>query len=315
MIKTSHHAKINNLFSLVMDRSKWADPARTSLGTMRVFNTTTTFDLREGFPLYTGKHTNLTAILNELLWFLSGDTNIKTLKSKIWNEWADESGDLGPIYGKQWIRMDDTRIVPTPDVDKFISQGYELTGNIAPNSHGEVDQSVVRREINQIQNLIDGIKKNPNSRRHLLSAWNPCDLPDETISPQANVANGKAALPPCHVLVQCFVEDGYLDMTMYQRSADLFLGVPFNIASYAALLTMIAQQCKLTPRFLNYNTGDTHIYENQLPLVEELLRREDRPNPTLELINPPTSIFNYSLDNFVLHGYEPHGAMRVSVQV
>ena len=254
---------------------------RTGTGTKSVFGYQMRFDLEKGFPLVTTKKVHLKSIIHELLWFLNGDTNIGYLKEhdvKIWNEWADENGNLGPIYGYQWR-----------------------------NWNGE--------EIDQIKELIETLKTNPNSRRMLISAWNPSVLPDTSVSFSENVANGKAALPPCHAFFQFYVADGKLSCQLYQRSADIFLGVPFNIASYALLTMMIAQVCGLGYGDFVHTFGDAHIYNNHFEQVELQLSRTPRPLPKM-ILNPEIkNIFDFTYEDFTLEGYDPHPAIKGQVSV
>ncbi len=250
---------------------------RTGTGTRSVFGRQMRFDLNEGFPLVTTKTVHLKSVIVELLWFLQGRTDVNWLKERgcsIWNEWATESGDLGPVYGKQW------RSWACPDGST----------------------------IDQISEVIEQIKTRPNSRRLIVSAWNPADLPDESNSPQENVAQGRMALAACHTLFQFYVAEGKLSCQLYQRSADFFLGVPFNIASYALLTHMIAQQCDLGVGDFVHTFGDCHLYNNHITdeIVYEQLRRQPRALPKLVIKRKPASIFDYELDDFVFEGYEPH---------
>jgi thymidylate synthase len=244
---------------------------RTGTGTLGVFGRQIRFDLSEGFPAVTTKKLHLRSIIHELLWFLDGDTNIKYLNDnrvKIWDEWADENGELGPVYGKQW------RSWPTPD----------------------------GRVIDQISEVINSIKKNPNSRRHIVTAWNPADLPD-------------MALSPCHCLFQFFVAEGKLSCQLYQRSADTFLGVPFNIASYALLTMMMAQVCDLAPGEFIHTFGDAHLYLNHLEQTKLQLTREPRPLPKM-WINPDVKdIFSFKYDDFKLLDYNPHPTIKAPISV
>jgi thymidylate synthase len=254
---------------------------RTGTGTISVFGYQMRFDLSEGFPLMTTKKLHLKSIIHELLWFLKGETNIKYLQEngvKIWDDWADSNGDLGPVYGSQWR-----------------------------NWNGE--------GIDQIAELIDTIQTNPNSRRMLVSAWNPSVLPDTSISFAANVANGKAALPPCHAFFQFYVADGKLSCQMYQRSCDIFLGVPFNIASYALLTLMIAQVTGLKPGDFVHVLGDAHIYNNHLEQVQLQLTREPRQLPTMKINPDITDIFDFKFEDFELTGYEPHPHISGKISV
>jgi len=254
---------------------------RTGTGTLSVFGYQMRFDLSEGFPMVTTKKLHLKSIIYELLWFLKGDTNIQYLQEngvKIWDAWADENGNLGPVYGHQWRNWNS-------------------------------------EEIDQITELIETIKTNPNSRRMLISAWNPSVLPDTTVSFSENVANGKAALPPCHAFFQFYVSDGKLSCQLYQRSADIFLGVPFNIASYALFTMMIAQVCNLQVGEFIHTFGDAHIYYNHIEQVNLQLSRECRPLPTMKLNPAITNIFDFTFDDFTLEGYDPHPHIKGAVAV
>lgn len=254
---------------------------RTGTGTKSVFGYQMRFNLEEGFPLVTTKKVHLKSIIHELLWFIKGETNIAYLKEngvKIWNEWADSKGDLGPIYGYQWR-----------------------------NWNGE--------EIDQIKELIETLKTNPNSRRMLISAWNPSVLPDTSISFEGNVANGKAALPPCHAFFQFYVADGKLSCQLYQRSADIFLGVPFNIASYALFTMMVAQVCDLGYGDFIHTFGDAHIYNNHFEQLELQLSRDPKPLPKM-ILNPAVkNIFDFTYDDFTLNDYDPHPEIKGKVSV
>jgi thymidylate synthase len=244
---------------------------RTGTGTLSVFGHQMRFDLAEGFPLVTTKKLHLRSIIIELLWFLRGDTNIAWLnenKVSIWDEWADENGDLGPVYGKQW------RDWEGPDGRRF----------------------------DQIAALIDMINGNPGSRRQIVSAWNPADV-------------GKMALPPCHLLFQTYVANGRLSLQLYQRSADVFLGVPFNIASYALLTHMLAQQCGLEPGEFVWTGGDCHLYSNHLDQARLQLSRETRPLPRLTIKRRPDAIDQYEYEDFEISGYDPHPHIKAAVAV
>ena len=254
---------------------------RTGTGTKSVFGYQMRFDLADGFPMVTTKKLHLKSIIYELLWFLKGDTNINYLKEngvKIWDAWADENGNLGPVYGHQWRNWNS-------------------------------------EEIDQIADLIKELKANPNSRRMLVSAWNPSVLPDTSISFAENVANNKAALPPCHAFFQFYVADGKLSCQLYQRSADIFLGVPFNIASYALLTMMIAQVCDLQVGEFIHTFGDAHIYNNHLEQLELQLSRKPKSLPKM-ILNPAIkNIFEFTYEDFTLENYEPHDAIKGSVAV
>ena len=254
---------------------------RTGTGTKSVFGYQMRFDLSEGFPMVTTKKLHLKSIIHELLWFLKGDTNIKYLKDNgvnIWNAWADSNGDLGPVYGFQWRNW---------------------------NNDG----------IDQISNLINDLKNNPSSRRHLISAWNPSVLPDTSESFETNVANGKAALPPCHAFFQFHVINGKLSCQLYQRSADIFLGVPFNIASYSLLTLMIAQVCNLEAGDFIHTFGDAHIYSNHFEQMKLQLGREPRNLPTIKINSEVNNIFDFKFKDFTLENYDPHPHIKGKVAV
>ena len=244
---------------------------RTGTGTISVFGHQMRFDLNEGFPLLTTKKLHLRSIIYELLWFINGDTNIKYLTDngvRIWNEWADENGDLGPVYGHQWRSWD----------------------------------AADGRSIDQLSEVIDTIKNNPDSRRMIVCAWNPGDI-------------DKMALPPCHCLFQFYVADGKLSCMLYQRSCDLFLGVPFNIASYALLTMMIAQVCDLKLGDFVHTLGDAHIYKNHIEQIKLQLTREPRPLPTMKINPDVKSIFDFKYEDFELCGYDPHPHIKGVVSV
>jgi thymidylate synthase len=254
---------------------------RTGTGTLSVFGYQMRFDLSQGFPMVTTKKLHLKSIIYELLWFLKGDTNISYLQEngvKIWNEWADPKGDLGPVYGKQWR-----------------------------NWNGE--------EIDQIKEVISSIKQNPNSRRMIVSAWNPSVLPDQNKTFEDNVANGKAALPPCHAFFQFYVANGRLSCQLYQRSADIFLGVPFNIASYALLTMMIAQVCGLEAGDFIHSFGDAHIYNNHMEQIELQLSRDIKELPTMKINPAITDIFDFNFEDFTLENYQPHPHIKGIVAI
>jgi thymidylate synthase len=244
---------------------------RTGTGTRSVFGRQLRFDLSKSFPLVTTKKLHLRSIIYELLWFLNGDTNIKYLTDNgvsIWNEWADENGELGPVYGHQW------RSWPAPD----------------------------GRSIDQITQIIDQLKQKPDSRRHIVSAWNPAEV-------------DKMALPPCHALFQFYVADGKLSCQLYQRSADYFLGVPFNIASYALLTFMFAQQCDLLPGEFVWTGGDVHLYTNHLEQAKLQLSRAPYPLPQLTIKSKPSSIFDYQFEDFEIVNYQSHPSIKAPIAV
>ena len=254
---------------------------RTGTGTKSVFGYQMRFDLSKGFPMVTTKKLHLKSIIYELLWFLNGDTNIEYLQEngvRIWNDWADENGDLGPVYGHQWRNWNS-------------------------------------EDIDQISELIDTLKNNPNSRRMLVSAWNPSVLPDTSKSFSENVANGKAALPPCHAFFQFYVADGKLSCQLYQRSADIFLGVPFNIASYALFTMMIAQVCGYQAGDFIHTFGDAHIYNNHIEQLELQLDRDLRSLPIMKINPEIKDIFGFKFDDFTLENYDPHPHIKGKVAV
>ncbi|HRH34478.1 MAG TPA: thymidylate synthase [Catalimonadaceae bacterium] len=260
----------HDLLQTILDTgSKKTD--RTGTGTLSLFGTQMRFNLEEGFPLLTTKKVHLKSIIIELLWFLKGDTNISYLKENgvsIWDEWADENGNLGPVYGHQW------RNWPTPD-------------------GGHIDQ---------ISQVIHQLKNSPDSRRMIVSAWNVADIPS-------------MKLPPCHAFFQFYVADGKLSCSLYQRSADFFLGVPFNIASYALLTLMVAQVCGLRPDEFIWNGGDTHLYANHVDQARLLLSRDFRPLPQIQLNREVNDIFSFRYEDFQLVGYNPHPSIRAEVAV
>ncbi len=244
---------------------------RTGTGTLSVFGWQMRFDLQEGFPLVTTKRLHVRSIVHELLWFLRGDTNIGYLKENgvsIWDEWADEDGELGPVYGKQWRRW----------------------------------EAADGRTVDQITQLVEGLRRNPDSRRHLVVAWNPGEV-------------DRMALPPCHALFQFYVAGGRLSCQLYQRSADIFLGVPFNIASYALLTMMIAQVCRLEPGEFVWTGGDCHLYANHLDQAREQLSREPRPLPQMRLNADIEDLLAFRFEDFSLEGYDPHPHIKAPVAV
>lgn len=257
---------------------------RTGTGTLSVFGYQMRFNLADGFPLVTTKKLHLKSIVHELLWFLKGETNIAYLKANgvsIWDEWATAEGELGPVYGAQWRSWQ------------------------APN--GQV--------IDQIQQLLDDIRRTPDSRRLIVSAWNPAVLPDTRKSPRDNAADGKQALPPCHTMFQFYVADGKLSCQLYQRSGDIFLGVPFNIASYALLTLMVAQVCDLQPGEFIHTLGDAHLYLNHLEQVETQLSRTPYALPTMKLNPAVKDLFGFTFEDFSLEGYQCHPHIKAPVAI
>jgi len=254
---------------------------RTGTGTKSVFGYQMRFDLSKGFPMVTTKKLHLKSIVYELLWFLKGDTNIDYLTQngvRIWNEWADENGNLGPVYGHQWRNWN------SDDID-------------------------------QIKSIVKTLKTNPNSRRMLVSAWNPSVLPDTSKSFSENVSNGKAALPPCHAFFQFYVHEGKLSCQLYQRSADIFLGVPFNIASYSLFTMMMAQVCGYKPGDFVHTFGDAHIYNNHIEKLELQRSREPKPLPKM-ILNPEVDdIFKFKFEDFTLTDYDHHPHIKGKVAV
>ncbi len=258
-----------NLLQEIIDKGVQKSD-RTGTGTLSIFGHQMRFDLSQGFPLVTTKKIHLRSVIHELLWFLSGDTNIRYLKENgvsIWDEWADDQGELGPVYGAQWRSW--------------------------PSHKGDIDQ---------IADLIEQIKSKPDSRRHLVSAWNPAQL-------------DQMALPPCHVLFQFYVAGGKLSCQLYQRSADCFLGVPFNIASYSLLTLMVAQVCDLIPGEFIHTFGDAHLYLNHLEQANLQLGRDPRPLPVMKLNKSVKNIFEFTYDDFELSGYDPHPHIKAPVAV
>ena len=258
----------------LLDRVKWVGirkEDRTGTGTLSTFGYQMRFNLSHGFPLLTTKKLHLKSIIHELLWFLRGDTNVRYLQENgvsIWDEWADEDGELGPVYGKQW------RCWETPDGDC----------------------------IDQIRDLVDGLKRDPDSRRHLVTAWNPSDI-------------RRMALPPCHCLFQFYVADGRLSCQLYQRSADVFIGIPFNIASYALLTMMVAQVCSLKPGDFVWTGGDCHLYLNHLDQANKQLSRAPRGLPKMRINPEVKDIFGFKYEDFTLEGYNPHPHIKAEVAV
>jgi len=257
---------------------------RTGTGTISLFGYQMRFDLSQGFPCVTTKKLHLRSIIHELLWFLKGDTNIAYLNENgvtIWDEWADENGNLGPVYGAQW------RNWPAPD----------------------------GRHIDQVSQVLDDLRKRPDSRRHIVSAWNPAVLPDETRSPRENARAGLQALPPCHMLFQFHVANGRLSCHMYQRSADVFLGVPFNIASYSLLTMMMAQVLDLEPGDFIISLGDVHIYLNHLEQVHTQLGRAPFPLPVMRINPAKKDLFSFVYEDFELQGYQSHAGIKAPIAV
>lgn len=357
---------------------------RTDTSAYKLFGTEMTFDLREGFPLLTTKKVHLTSIIHELLWFLKGETNIEYLKEnkcRIWDEWATESGDLGPVYGAQWRRWEDVKIIPQQQLDFYQKLGYSFVGQVET---GDVNKIVIRREIDQIQEVMDTLKNNPLDRRMIVTAYNPSVKPTTSLKPHENAELGLQALPPCHmmfhfnatpmtekereehvlheraeqlinnpewlehitasnknpyeeaieaarselqylIISECATLSDvldrdyhapkyFLDMVMYQRSADWFLGVPFNIASYALLQMMVAQQAGMVARNFNHKIGDYHIYENHVDVIDTQLQQPQHDLPIMKIRKAP-DLYSYTIDNFELIGYECGPVLKGKVAV
>lgn len=261
-------------------------PDRTGVGTRSVFGRQFRHDLSSGFPLLTTKKVHAKGVIHELLWFLSGSTNIRYLQENgvsIWDEWATPEGELGPVYGAQWRKWPDGK------------GGY----------------------IDQIAELVKGLKEKPHSRRHIFHAWNVADLPDEGISPVDNASQGKMALPPCHLLYQFYVSQGKLSGGLYIRSSDAFLGLPYNMASLAFLVHMLAQQCDLAPGEIVITLGDLHLYHNHITpsIVHEQLHREPGDLPSLRFARKPDTIFDYEYNDFIIDNYHPASAIKAPIAV
>lgn len=257
---------------------------RTGTGTMSVFGRQIRHDLSQGFPLLTTKKLHFKSIANELIWFLSGNTNVRWLNENgvtIWNEWATDEGDLGPVYGKQWTAW------PTKDGGT----------------------------INQIDYVVDTLRNNPNSRRILFHGWNPEYLPNEALSPKENASQGKMALPPCHLLYQFYVANNKLSAQLYIRSSDSFLGLPYNIASLALLTHMLAQQCDLVPHEIIVSIGDLHAYSNHMTQIQTQLQRAPRALPQLVIKRKPESIYDYRFQDFEIVGYDPHPSIAAPIAI
>lgn len=257
---------------------------RTGTGTRSVFGRQLRFDLADGFPILTTKKVHFKSVVNELIWFLNGDTNTQWLRENgvsIWDEWATDAGDLGPLYGAQWVSW------PTRD----------------------------GKTINQIDYVIDCLKHRPESRRILFHAWNVEYLPDETMSPQENVEAGRMALPPCHLLYQFYVANGKLSAMLYIRSSDAFLGLPFNIASVSLLVHMLCQQVGLEPGEVVVTMGDCHLYSNHAEQVDTQLTRQPKARPALEIVRKPDSVYGYCFEDFVLKGYDPEPNISAPVAI
>jgi thymidylate synthase len=277
---------------------------RTGVGTRSLFGRQLRYDLSQGFPLLTTKKIHLKSIIHEMLWFLSGDTNIKYLNDngvRIWNEWADEKGELSEIYGKQWRQWEDTRAIPEDTYQQnkpdYIQRNFKLL-------HIHNGIAVITRDVDQVSDLIDNINNNPDSRRHILSGWNVAKIEE-------------MALPPCHTLYQFYVAEGKLSCELYQRSADFLLGVPFNTAEATILTHMLAQQCDLKVGEFIHSFGDVHLYQNHLTdnIVFEQLKRKPKNLPQLLIKRKPDSIFDYCFDDFEVINYDPYPTIKAPVAI
>lgn len=330
------------LMSNILEQGKESED-RTNTGTLSVFGRELKYNLQEGFPLVTSKKMGIKSILAELLWFLEGSTDnnrLHQLGATIWDQWATEDGQLGPIYGYQWIHWEDTRIVDESERFAYPPElGWTVIGSIV-----DPGQIVVQRKINQIHNLIEDLKVRPRSRRHVVTAWNPSVLPDETISPHDNVKKGNASLASCHNFFQCYADemsveerrmfaldadneysheemdaDGIpkykLSMKVNMRSSDVPVGLPYNIASYALLVHMIAQCTNMVVGELIMSLGDTHIYSNQIEGAKEQVTRPTHELPILSLNPDVTDIFDFTPEDFTLTGYVSEPAIKYEVAV
>lgn len=332
-----HEQQYLDLLQKTLELGSYKDD-RTGVGCYSLFGVNMAFDLNEGFPLFSVKHTPFRQVLAELLWFISGSTNVYDLNAlgcHIWDQWADEHGDLGPLYGKQWRAWDDTKIVTREVWDTLENTAFPeytfITEITAP------DQVVIRRSIDQLNNLILGLRQQPDSRRHYLSAWNPGVVPNVYATPQENVAMGNAALAACHPSVEFHAEtlseselQQYLDgpdlgivppthrlnCHFHMRSNDAVIGTPFNIASYALLTQMVAQCVNMEVGTLTYSCGDFHVYANHVEAVKEMLSPERTPqeNPTWVDLEPGiTNIDVFTMESFVVIDYDPHPAIKLPV--
>lgn len=296
---------------------------RTGTGTVSKFGHQIRFDLQKGFPLVTLKYTPFHLVVKELLWFLSGDTNAHNLAAlgcHIWDEWALEDGDLGPIYGKQWRSWEKPRSSHRAYLEAHNLRLKMETSGVGREDVLETLEMIEQHTgepdtIDQLREVIEMIRTKPHSRRLIVSAWNPSDMPDESMSPHENVAEGRMALAACHTLFQFYVHDGKLSCQLYQRSCDSFLGLPFNIASYALLTHMIAQVCHLEVGEFIWTGGDTHIYLNHMEQTKELISREPMPLPTLKLNPDIEDIDSFTYEDIDLIGYESHPAIKGKVSV
>lgn len=297
---------------------------RTGTGTLSVFGRMYRHDLSKGFPLLTTKKLHIRSILHELLWFLQGSSNIKYLQDNgvsIWNEWATPEGELGPVYGVQWRRWPSYEKVPlyvdgaAERMQRLEQEGYQRQGVLCAEGNSEPHTVLYFKEIDQIQMLVDGLRSNPNSRRHILNAWNVAALPNERVKPYVNAEQGRQALPPCHVMYQFSVANGKLSCMLTQRSGDVFLGVPYNAASTAFLTHMLAQQCDLEVGEIVHSLGDAHLYSNHLEQARLQLTREPRALPQLRIKRRPDSIFDYKFDDFEIVGYDPHPHIAAPIAI
>lgn len=312
----------NELLKKIKDEGEYKQN-RTGVGTYSIFGTQLRFKMSDGFPLVTTKATHFKSVIHELIWFISGNTNIRYLQDngvKIWDAWADEWGNLGPVYGAQWRAWKDYRIASYADIIAGLEYdpkalGYSRVGPLAPDPNDQLGYVLFKREIDQLQNCIDTLRNNPNDRRIITSAWNPGLLPDNADDFATSVVKGNQALPPCHAFFQFYHINGKLSLQLYQRSVDSFLGLPFNIASYAALLMMVAQVTGLEANELVWTGGDTHIYENHMDQIDTQLDRTPYELPSLGLNPNCKEIDDFKFEDFDLMNYQHHPKLTGKVAV
>ncbi len=298
-------------------------PNRTGVGTYSIFGAQMRFKMSDGFPLVTTKAVHFPSIIHELIWMISGETNIKYLQDngvRIWNEWADQYGELGPVYGAMWRKWPHMMIEHHGDIAAQLvknpaDDGYEYIASICGADGIQTDHALFAKSIDQLQNCIDTIRDNPNSRRIITSAWNPALLPDESETFSQNVADGKQALPPCHAFFQFYVVNGKLSLQIYQRSVDVFLGLPFNIAFYAAMLHCVARITGTEPTELIWTGGDVHLYENHLKQIDIQLERTTLGLPAIGLNPDCKEIDDFSYEDFQLINYNHHEKLTGKVAI
>jgi len=301
----------------VIDNGVWKEN-RTGVRAKSTFGYQMRFDMADGFPIVTTKSVHFPSVVHELLWFISGDTNIRYLQDngvRIWNEWADENGDLGPVYGRQWRSWLDHKVVKYADVSVGLEERPESVGYVHVADMESLDAGLYVRKIDQLQRAINVLRNNPDDRRIIVAAWNPSVLPEDGMSFAENVANGRQALPPCHAWYQFYHREGKLSLQIYQRSCDVFLGVPFNISSYALLLHLVSQVTNLQPDELIWTGGDVHIYENHIEQIETQLTRQPYELPTLVLNQDRKEIDDFVYDDIRLENYKHHPKLVGKVAV